>query len=46
MQNNKKTGTQNATIVQDDAKIVQTCLKWHILDDFTSEFRRYFYWVW
>ena len=34
---------RDATIVQEDAKIVQTRLKRAILDDFSSEFGRYFY---
>ena len=34
---------RDATIVQEDAKIVQTSLKRACLDDFSSEFGRYFY---
>ena len=34
---------RDATIVQEDAKIVQTRLKRAFLDDFSSEFGRYFY---
>jgi hypothetical protein len=40
MQNNKKRKKTNATIVQDDAKIVQTCMKRAFLDDFTIDFGR------
>ena len=45
MQNNKKLRKRNVTIVQDNTKIVQTSIKRAYLDDFTNEFRRYFYQV-
>jgi alpha-glucosidase len=43
LQNNKIMLRRDATIVQDHAKIVQTRLKRAFLDDFSSEFGRYFY---
>ena len=43
LQNNKIMLRRDATIVQDHANIVQTRLKRAFLDDFSSEFGRYFY---
>ena len=43
MQNNIKLRKRNVTIVQDNVKIVQTCIKRVFLDDFTNEFRRLLY---
>ena len=43
MQNNIKLRKRDVTIVQDNEKIVQTCIKRVFLDDFTNEFRRLLY---
>lgn len=43
MQNNIKLRKRDVTIVQDNVKIVQTCIKRVFLDDFTNEFRRLLY---
>lgn len=45
MQNNIKLRKRDVTIVQDNEKIVQTCIKRVFLDDFSNEFGRYFYQV-
>ena len=46
MQNNIKNNKANTTIVQDNAKIVQTRMKRAFLDYFAIDFRRLFYRLW
>jgi hypothetical protein len=42
-QNNIKRRKPNKTIVQENAKIVQTCINRAFLDDFVMDFGRLFY---